>query len=59
MAHEHDLRRKADLFRRTADHPTQGGRTADYLLLRLAERLDREADAAEGAAGKPTSPRSG
>jgi hypothetical protein len=37
------LRAKADLFRRAAAHPTEGGKKTDRILLAMAERLEREA----------------
>jgi hypothetical protein len=41
-----DKRRRAELARRAVSHPTEGGRKTDRLLLALAERLERETDAA-------------
>jgi hypothetical protein len=46
MAFADKLRRRAELLRRAASHPTQGGRNTDRLLLVVAERLEREAAAA-------------
>jgi hypothetical protein len=41
------LRRGAELSRRAASHPTEGSRKTDRLLIALAERLEREAAAAD------------
>jgi hypothetical protein len=47
MTHTRKLRQKAELCRRVAGIATQGGTTADRILLRLARRLEEEADATE------------
>ena len=44
FSREQELRRKAALYRRVASAPTQGGTTADWVLIALAERLEREAE---------------
>jgi hypothetical protein len=59
MSRSHDLRRKARRYRGVASHPTEGDRTADRELILLAERLEREADAADRIAranGEDTDP---
>ena len=43
MARADNLRRRAELSRRAASHPTEGGKKTDRILLLLAERLEREA----------------
>lgn len=61
MTRADELRRKAELYRRAASHPTQGGGAADRVLQELAERLEREAVEAEkidgtgGGSGRSTS----
>jgi hypothetical protein len=47
------LRAKADLFRRAAAHPTEGGKKTDRILLVMAERLEREAAEAEPTTARP------
>jgi hypothetical protein len=42
MAHAEKLRRRAELLRRAAGHPTEGGKKTDRLLITIAERLERE-----------------
>jgi hypothetical protein len=42
-------RRRAELLRGAASHPTDGGKKTDRILLAMAERLEREAAEAEGA----------
>jgi hypothetical protein len=42
-----DRRRQAELYRRLASIPTEGGRQADRALLRLAYRLERVANKLE------------
>jgi hypothetical protein len=44
MERARELRQKAELYRRMAEQPTEGGKGADRILLKLAERMDREAD---------------
>jgi hypothetical protein len=41
------LRQKAELCRRVAAIATEGGATADRVLMKLAHRLEQEVDAAE------------
>ena len=38
-----ELRQRADLCRRVASVPTEGGRREDRVLLIIADRLEREA----------------
>jgi hypothetical protein len=47
MTSAQKLRQKAELCRRAADIPTEGGTAADRVLMKLAYRLEQEADAAE------------
>jgi hypothetical protein len=47
MAHADKLRRRAELSRRAASHPTEGSRKTDRILIAMAERLEREAAAHE------------
>jgi hypothetical protein len=47
MTSAQKLRQKAALCRRAAAIPTEGGTTADRVLMKLAHRLEQEADAAE------------
>jgi hypothetical protein len=44
MERVRELRQKAELYRRVAGHPTDGGKGADRILVKLAEQLEREAD---------------
>jgi len=44
MARPHELRQKAELCRRLASTPTEGGKMVDNILIALAERLEREAE---------------
>jgi hypothetical protein len=46
MTHAEKLRRRAELLRRAAGHPTEGGTNIDCILLAMAERLEREIDVA-------------
>jgi hypothetical protein len=41
------LRKQADLYRRIASIPTEGGRREDRVLLVIADNLEREAAAFE------------
>jgi hypothetical protein len=41
------LRRQAEFIRRAAAVPTTGGHRADQLMIEVAEKLEREADAIE------------
>jgi hypothetical protein len=43
-----DREQLADLCRRLASIPTEGGHCADRELLKLAEKLEREAGAPDG-----------
>jgi len=47
MTSAQKLRQKAELCRRAAAIPTEGGTAADRVLMKLAYRLEQEADAAE------------
>jgi hypothetical protein len=47
MTSAQKLRQKAELCRRVAAIATEGGTTADRVLLNLAHQLEQEADAAE------------
>jgi hypothetical protein len=49
MSKGSELRRTADLFRRMAETPTEGGHHEDRLLFALAEQLEHEAAAIEAA----------
>jgi hypothetical protein len=49
MVSAQQLRQKAELCRRAASVPTHGGTAADRILIELANRLEQEADAAEGS----------
>jgi hypothetical protein len=40
------LRRRSELLRRAAGHPTEGGTNTDRILLAMVERLEREIDVA-------------
>jgi hypothetical protein len=40
------LRRRSELPRRAAGHPTEGGTNTDRILLAMVERLEREVDVA-------------
>jgi hypothetical protein len=51
------LREKADLYRRIAGIPTEGGRREDRVLLLVADDLERQAAALE--ARDPRAPRAG
>jgi len=44
------LRRRAERLRRLAQVPSNGGRTEDRLLLRMADELIRQAEAIEDRA---------
>jgi hypothetical protein len=54
MSDADKLRRKAELFRRAASQPTEGGRRTDSLLVAMAERLERAIDGAPAPAGTAT-----
>jgi hypothetical protein len=41
------LRQQAELYRRIANIPTDGGRREDRVLLTIADRLERQAAALE------------
>ena len=43
MGYADTLRRKAELLRRAATHPTEGGKKTDRILLMMAERLELQA----------------
>jgi hypothetical protein len=43
MAHPDKLRARAELARRAAHRPTEGGKKTDRILIAMAERLEREA----------------
>src|SRR5215831_15416689 len=49
MAHAEKLRRRAELLRRAAGHPTEGGKKTDRLLITMAEQLEREIRVEDGA----------
>jgi hypothetical protein len=57
MTPAQESRRKAELCRRMANHPTQGGRLVDRILIALAERLEREADTSQNKEDREASPR--
>lgn len=44
MERVRELRQKAGLYRRAAGQPTEGGKGSDRILVKLAERFEREAD---------------
>jgi hypothetical protein len=44
-----ELRQKADLYRRMASVPTEGGHNEDRVLLSVADQLEREAAKLEAA----------
>ena len=46
MTHAEKLRRRAELLRRAAGHPTEGGTNTDRILLAMAERLERQINVA-------------
>jgi hypothetical protein len=47
MSKAAQLREKAALYRRAASIPTEGSHDTDRLLIKLAEDLEREAEALE------------
>ena len=47
MTHAEKLRRRAELLRAAASHPTEGGRKTDRIMIAMAERLEHEAAQAE------------
>jgi hypothetical protein len=54
-AHADELRARAELFRRAAAHPTEGGKKTDRILLAEAERLARNAAQNEERNASPAS----
>jgi hypothetical protein len=53
MSKAAQLKQKAALYRRAASIPTEGSHRTDRLLIELAEKLEREAEALE-ASGEDT-----
>src|SRR5262245_60129417 len=54
MSDADKLRRRAELFRRAARHPTESGRKTDSLLIAMAEWLERAIDGAPAPAATAT-----
>jgi hypothetical protein len=59
MAKGSELRRTANLYRRMAEVPTEGGHHEDRLLFALAEQLEQEASSIEVTSEAPTPSRGG